>query len=361
MTPITPSKLFPSRLLLISLISILSLTGAGCFGSNKSAGTDGGVFRTVDAGAAFVQQSVIVSSKGVGSIGAANVVTLAMDPGDSRTVYAGTLANGLLYSLDAAESWQQPREAGLREGTVSAVAADPADACTLYVAKSQRLYKTTDCMRSFNPDAYVETRAGVTVSKIAVDWYDSKIVWIGLSNGDVLRSDDAAATWRTSVTGGETVTALVVDNADSRAVLVGTDGEGFFKTVDSGVTWTQVKDGLKEWRNASKVSALSQTKDGSVLIAASGYGLLRSKDFGSTWEALQLLTSPGQVSIRSAVVDPNSADVIVYPAGSTFYRSVDGGAKWTTSKIPSVRTPMALLPDPTNASVLYLGVATLEK
>lgn len=343
------------------ILGVLALTGAGCFGSSKSTGNDGGVFKTVDGGTSFAQQTVITSARGAGSIGNTDILTLTMDPEDNKTLYAGTAANGLIYSLDGAASWQQARESGLLEGSVTAVGVDPTDVCTVYVAKSQHLYKTTDCMRSFNADAYVETRSGVSISRIAVDWYDSKIVWIGLSNGDVMRSDDGAVTWQTSVAAKSDVTALLVDNADSRVVLVGTDGSGFFRTADSGATWTQIKDGLKEFRNAAKVSALSQTKDGTALLAATGYGLLKSSDFGVTWEALQLLTAAGQVTIRAAAIDPSNADIIAYAAGSTFYRSVDGGVKWTTSKISSARAPMALLPDPTDAETLYLAVATIEK
>lgn len=346
---------------IVLLLGVLALTGVGCFGSGKSAGNDGGVFKTANGGTAFSQQAVISSSRGTGSIAGSNVTTLAMDPQDNKTIYAGTATNGLLYSLDGAASWQQAREPGLLEGAVSAVAVDPANVCVAYVAKAQHLYKTSDCLRSFNADAYVETRNGVSITRVAVDWYDSKIVWIGLSNGDVLKSDDGAATWQTSVNGKEDVTSIAVDNADSRVVLVGTDGAGFWRTADSGATWTQIKDTLKDFRNAAKVTALSQTKDGGTLIAATAYGLIRSKDFGVTWEGLQLLTSAGQVAIRAVAVDPSNADVVAYAAGSTFYRSVDGGAKWTTSNIASARTPMALLPDPTDAQTLYLAVATLEK
>ncbi|NBS41410.1 hypothetical protein EBS80_02015 [bacterium] len=346
---------------LVLLLGALALTGAGCFGSGKSTGNDGGVFKTVDGGTAFSQQTAILSSKGVGTIGNANVNALAMDPEDNKTLYAGTVSNGLIYSLDGAASWQQARESGLREGSVSSVAVDPTDVCTVYVAKSQHLYKTDDCLRTFNADAYVETRNGVSIARVAVDWYDAKIVWIGMTNGDVLKSDDGAVTWQTSVNGKEPVTSIQIDNADSRVVLVGTDGAGFWRTADSGATWTQIKDGLKDFRNAAKVTALSQTKDGTVVLAASAYGILRSKDFGVTWEGLQLLTSAGQVSIRAIAVDPNNADTIAYAAGSTFYRSTDGGAKWTTSKVSTTRTPTVLLADPTDPEVLYLAVMTTEK
>jgi len=343
------------------LLGSIALVGAGCLGQKTSGGNDGGVFKTSDAGTEWTQQTAIPSAKGVGSIGGSDVITLEMGPEDNQAIYAGTAAHGLLYSLDGATSWQQPRDAGLKEGTVKAVEVNPTDACVVYVAKGQRLYKTDDCLRTFSSEAYVETRAGVTISEIAVDWYNPQIVWIGLSNGDVLKSEDGTVTWLTSVSTKKNVTGLMVSNADSRVVLVATESDGFYKTADAGASWTQVKEGLKEFKNADKVSALVQDKTGGTVVASTAYGLMRSKDFGTTWEMMQLLSSPGQVVIYTVAMDPTDTNEIAYAAGKTFYRSVDGGAKWTTSEITTTRAPMALLMDPTDTEVVYLGVATVEK
>jgi photosystem II stability/assembly factor-like uncharacterized protein len=349
-----------SKLFLI--LPLIVLTGAGCFGGvGKSTANDGGVFKTANGGTSWAQQAAIVSGNGVGSIATADILALAMDPQDSKAIYAGTKAGGMIYSLDGAATWQQARHAGLREGGIAAIAVDPTDVCTVYVAKGSRLFKSSDCLRSANPDAYVETRAGVTVSSIAVDWYDSKIVWIGLTNGDVLKSEDGTATWQTSVSAANKITAMLVSNADSRVVLLATAEEGFYKTIDSGATWTQIKDSLKELRNATKVASVVQDKAGATLLAATSYGLIRSKDFGSTWEGLQLLSAPGQVQIPAVAIDPANADTIAYAAGSAFYRSIDGGIKWTTTKIPSTRLPTTLLTDPTDPTVYFLGLLAPKK
>jgi photosystem II stability/assembly factor-like uncharacterized protein len=284
-----------------------------------------------------------------------------MDPQDNSVIYAGTREHGLLMSLDSTTSWQQPRNGGLKEGSVSAVEVDPKDVCTVYVAKGQRLYKTDDCARSFDSEAYVETRTKVAITALAVDWYNTSVVWMGLSNGDILKSEDGANTWRTSLSTKAAVTGLMVNNSDSRVVLVGTEGEAFYKTTDAGESWTQIEDSLKDFKKADKVAALTQDATGSVVVAATGYGLLRSRDFGTTWEALQLLSAPGQVAITAVDVDPRNGEDIVYVAGTTYYRSVDGGVTWTTYKLPSTRIPTALMVDPTDASVVYLGVASEEE
>ncbi len=207
----------------------------------------------------------------------------------------------------------------------------------------------------------VPARTGVQVLEMAVDWYNPGVVWLGLSNGDVLKSEDGGRTWRTVLNTKKDITAIMISQTDSRRGLVGTDTAGFYKTDDAGATWTQVVKELKDFRNGDNVLSLVQDAKSEVVIAATQFGLLRSRDFGSTWEKVSLLTSPGQVAIRALAIDPNNANRIYYAASATFYTSADGGNTWTTSRIPTTRVPEAMLVDPSKPSTVYVGVATVEK
>lgn len=347
------------RLALPLALTGLVFAGAGCFDLNPSASTtsatDGGVFRTADAGGAWTALTAIPTATGIGSLAGANVLALARDPQDAAAVYAGTKENGLFFSLDGAASWQRPRLADLRDGAVAAVAVDPKATCTAYAAKGPRVYKTVDCTRSFASDAFVETRPKVSVSDIKVDWYNPKTVWVTETNGDVQKSDDAGKTWRRALSARVPATSIIVSQQDSRVVVVGTAGAGFFRTVDGGDNWTPILDQLKNMRGADTVFALAQDAKGTALVAATQYGLVRSSDAGGNWEALPLLTTPGQVKIQALAVGPASPDVIAYATTGTFYRSVDGGKNWTTHQLPSGRLPSRLLADPANALSYLIG------
>lgn len=354
----------PSYQKLLAFAILLTLTGAGCagFGTKKPTPPDGGIFKTTDAGIEWKQMTTIPGPKGVGTTGGTNTLALVMDPSDATILYAGTRDSGLLFTENAANSWDQSRVAAINAGAISAVAVDPNDTCTVYVAKGERLTKTTDCLRSFNTEVYVETRPGVSVSQIQLDWYNSNVLWMALSNGDLLKSEDAGKTWRSLNAFRVAIGDFLISNTDSRIVLVGLTDGGFWKSVDAGETWVQIdKNILKDFKNGHKVARLVQDTTASTVIAATGYGLLRSKDFGSTWEAIPLLTQPGQVSIRALAIDPGNANTIFYAAASTFYSTTTGGAPWATQKLPSTREPISLIVDPGNPSTLYLGVATPPK
>ena len=94
---------------------------------------------------------------------------------------------------------------------------------------------------------------------------------------------------------------------------------------------------------------------------ASKYGLIRSKDGGASWEPLTLLTKAGSVEIDSLALDPKNANRLYYGTASTFYKSEDGGATWSTKKLPTSRAGAALLVDAGDSNVVYLGAFKIAK
>lgn len=342
----------------ISFIALsLILIGAGCSGSSSS-GSDGGVFTSSTAGEEWTQTVIVPTAAGIGTLATTDVLNMQMDPQDDTFIYLGTRQNGMLYSRDSGASWLQPESEALSDGLIYHIAVDPKDVCTVYVAKGARLYSTRDCMRTFNSETYVENRSGVSVVRVAVDWFDTDTIWIGLSNGDVLKSSDSGDTWQTVLKTGEEISGFLLHTTDSRTLLVATYKKGIYKTEDGGSDWEQIDGGLADLDDADNVYSLIQDQTSDTLIAATGYGLVRSEDFGDTWSAVQLVTSAGQVTIRAVGMDVENPNTLYYAANSTFYHSDDAGSTWDTERFPSSRVPRAMLVDPDEPAVLYVGVAS---
>lgn len=336
----------------------LLLVGAGCAGTGTSATGDGGVYQTSNSGEDWVQTVLVPTAAGVGTLATTDVLNMEMDPQDDSFLYIGTRQNGMLYSDDAGISWRQPRYSAFQDGTIFAVEVDPKDVCTLYVARGSRLYRTTDCMRTFDDEVYVENRSGVSVVQVAVDWYSTNTVWIGLNNGDVLKSTDSGNSWRTVLDAEDEVSEIMISNTDSRKILVSTFDNGVFRSTDAGQEWENIDGGLNELKRSDRVNAMTQNADSSTVLMASEYGLTVSDDFGATWTALNLVTAPGEVNIRAAAIDQENANRIYYAANGTFYRSTDGGNTWDTERLPTGRVVRSMLVDPEDSSVIYIGVAT---
>ena len=341
--------------------ALLVLGGAGCLGlSGETTTDDGAVWKSQDAGLTWIQSQALPTANGVSTIGKVNIMDIVIDPQDEEAIYIGTYSNGLLFSYDSGVSWMQPQDSSLSDGAVQAIAIDPLDKCTIYAVQSTQVSKSEDCGRTFNTELYVESRSDVTVTDVEVDWYNPENVWIGTSEGDVIKSTDAGLNWITLYRAGDDISEILLDNNDSRIVYVATERKGVHKTIDGGENWTDLSDPMDEFSKGKRVVALTQSADSTVLIASTYHGLLRTTDGAETWTALELLTAPEEVEIPDVQIDPNDNNRIYYVTETTFHSTVDAGVNWQTRKLPTTRIPTVLTVDYTDGNVVYLGAVKTD-
>ncbi len=346
-----------SKLFLV--LGAVLLVGQGCisFKGDGEASGNYGVWKSIDGASTWEKMTAYPTPQGVGDLSSVNVNELILDPSDRFALYVGSVAQGLFYSYDAANSWMRVREPYLREGRVRAVAVDPRNKCTLYVARSQRLSKSVDCGRTFNTETFVDTRDQVVINDIEVDWFNTNNVYITNTVGEVLKSTDAGDTWKTIYRGGGAATDLEINNADSRILMLATAKRGIKRSVDSGENWVDIlTDGYKKFEGIENVKEIQQTADGAHYWIATDNGLARSEDRGETWMPVSLLTPASSTNVVAVAVDPRNAEHIVYVAGQTIYVSVNGGSKWDTEKMPTNAWATQLSIDPTDSSTIYMGL-----
>lgn len=336
--------------------------GAGCvtIQGGGGAGTDGGVYKSGNYGEEWIQKVAVLTIPGrAASMAGVNAITIATDPQDPRALYLGTAESGLWVSYDGAESWFAA--GSLARGKVPAVAVDPKTKCTIYAAFENKVMKSVDCSREFK-SVYFDSRAGVTATAVAVDNFDPRIVYAGLSTGDLLKSTDAGASWSPSFRFESPVRKILIDHRDTRIVYAATAERGIWKTTNSGKDWANVNEGLDKFSGAKTFRDMVIDRSATdTLVLASQYGLLKTRDGGKSWEALRLLTPPGSATIYSLAVNPKDGNEIYYSTASTFYKTTNGGLNWATRKLPSSRAGTALHIDPLNPSVVYLGVRRFEQ
>jgi len=338
----------------------LVLFGAGCGGTATPAkGPDGGVWKTADGGQTWANKRNVVVGNKVTTAGAQfNVLDMVVDPQDNKAIYLATSANGVIYTLDGGELWQQAKIPNVTK--VTAIAVDPKNKCTVYVASGNKIYKTDTCGRDWN-QIFFEPRTEVVFTRLAVDHFNPTILFAGTSDGDILRSTTTGVSWeKIQRIDGVKITSLVIDPRDSRLVYVGTAGSGIFKTTDSGVTWTQIRkqfgDDLADGRKV--VQVVVDPVEANVIYNVCKYGILKSTDGGETWKALNLTSPPGTVKISSLAVDPKNNKNLVYTGVSTLQFSTDGGVSWTPKKLPTTQAGSVVMFDSLDSKVLYLGTTS---
>lgn len=352
---------FRSRAWLVAPVAVLVLLGQGCAGSSsKTAGPDGGIYRTSDGGDSWRQLQVINIGAKRASIANMGIVTLATDPQDPNTIYAGTVENGVIFSNDAGDSWQPAT--GLSVGRINAIAVDSKNKCTVYATLANQIMKTTTCSRDWTR-IYYDPRTDKSFTTLVSDWYNPNVIYAGTNDGDVLRSDNAGESWRVvHRVEGVRINQLVMDPRDSRVLYGATNGSGILKTMDGGQTWTAIRKELEDFENARRPNLIVlDPNNANRVYTISKYGILQSDNGGSSWAALKLPTPPGDVEMKAMAVHPKDPKRLVYATNKAVIWSIDAGQTWTTKKLPTSRGAAFMLYSKAETPALFLGASPAAK
>ncbi len=325
----------------------LTVLGAGCGASSGSQGPDGGLFRSVDGGNTWTAQSRVLTTAATPlSFGGFDVNTFTVDPKDPKSMWVGTSANGIFYSFDGGEGWQQaknfaPAELQLTTASVNNIAVDPENKCLVYatvIAPTGKSYliRTADCSRNWGVVYTLTDLKDAQLRSVAINPANSKQLFLGDTVGNVYRSSNAGASWENVARFEDRAVRTIVAHPNGQTVFVGTSRGGLRASFDGGTTWGAVD--LKKFAGAEEVYAiaLDPAKSTSLLIGTK-YGILRSDDLGTAWTALELLTGPQETQILSLAVSPKNSNRIYYSTPKGFYRTDDGGKSWATKRVPTAR------------------------
>lgn len=157
---------------------------------------------------------------------------------------------------------------------------------------------------------------------MAISKSDPSII-IGFDSGGrgLFKTMDAGITWET-LQYPDVVSALAISPNDPNMVFAGT-GKGIFVSNDGAKSWTQL-----EAYNGILIFALTFDDNGILYASAANFGLLRSSDFGKTWQSF----NDPDLTIMSIAID--SQNKIIYVAGYSpegfqeVYRNTNDVASW---------------------------------
>lgn len=358
-------------LLLIPGLLLLSACSFSTNSSATSAGPDlGGVFLSIDRGVSFKQQVSVPSVSGMpGSINSIDVSSLALDPSDSNAIYLASYDQGLYYSYNITGGWNEAKT--FPKTTVTSIAVNPNNKCDIYATFANRLYRSVDCTRTWK-QIYLDADAKAIFTTIAIDFYNSENIYLGTSNGDVLKSIDAGNAWRVIKRLDSPIAKILLYPKDSRQVYIATKDAKLYTFLSNTNTnpnnsadidanfavdnWTDLNAVLKDLEIGNSFRGLNITTSDSSIFLATDYAIVKSPDRGVSWQKLNLLPSEKDSIIRTMAVNPQDANQIYYATNLTFFRSVDGGATWSNKKLPTSRGASVILIDYKNPNNIYLGV-----
>jgi photosystem II stability/assembly factor-like uncharacterized protein len=258
------------------------------------AGTDGGVFRWDEATARWTHLPSPMS----------DVWSIAIDPADPDVLIAGTRPAAFYRSGDAGETWRVVTPPGVIP--LSDVNAGP-------------------------------TR----VTQVLFDPVDDGTVWAAVEIGAVYRSRDRGETWEHKDQGlvsGDVHGLAVLKTPGGRKALLVTTNRGLHRSEDDGESFVP-QELPSPWPYMRGVTA--RADDAGVVFVGNGNGppgndgfLLRSRDYGRTWEDARL---PGPLESTVWCIATHADDPMLIFCCTNLgelFRSTDGGETW--ARLPHV-------------------------
>ena len=198
-------------------------------GTNLFVGTSTGVYARTN------ETNWAARNKGLSS----SVRALVDDP--SSLLYAGT-DGGVFKSTNAGVNWTKMNK-GLKTTKVRALIIDPANASALYAGTTKGIYKTADAGTNWTS---LTNGIGLpTINSLLIDPTSSLVLYAGTTNG-LFRSADAGASWSLSQSNltAHDVTSLAFALGNSATLYAGTRGTNFAGGTNDAFLVKFAPDGL---------------------------------------------------------------------------------------------------------------------
>lgn len=295
------------------------------------------------------------------------ITSIVADPNDSQTLYASTFrdggSRGVVKTTDGGAHWIDVNDGIELDGTVPHVetlAIDPNDSRTLYAGTTFGVFKSVDAAAHWS---FASEDLDEIVGAIVIDPLDSQTLYAGIQSGPpvIYKSTDGGAHWSPSELGlpeAGSVLSLAIDPAHSNILYAGTQNDGVAKSIDGGASWTPINDGLPDSSVSPFPDYHSILVDPSapdVVYTGTGVGIFKTTDGGASWFASSNgLDLSGGLAFLVLASPADGSDTIYTGYDEGAWVSFTGGDDWdTTGSIGSVYS-LAL---PTGSNTIYAGTS----
>jgi photosystem II stability/assembly factor-like uncharacterized protein len=300
------------------------------------AGTNSGVHKSTDEGENWekVNSGLI----------AQHVETLAIKPGSSTELLAGTTRDGMYKSIDGGINWASVYFPSV---CINDIEFDPINPTTIYASTSGGVWKSVNDGSDWT--LYNNGLADPDVRIISVDPQTPTIIYSGTING-VFKSVDGGENWFALDTGFSItyIKFLEIDPVNHETIYAGSyiNKLGVLESVDGGLNWREKNVGLTD----KEVYSLAiDPIHPNILYVGTFSGVFKSTDGGENWHK----SASGLTSMWITAIAIESQNV--YAGGyNGVYKSTDGGENWNLlgSNFPQIGiTDLEI--DPINKSKIY--------
>ncbi len=342
----------------VIIISIIFLSGCSMSSQNSSA--TGNILKSADGGKNW-EAKVKVGEKT--NIAGANVLSMAIDPSDSQKIYAGTKDDGIFATKNGGEIWEKMDFPPIK---VYGLVVDNINTRIIYAAgvwqSRGKIYKSEDSGASWK-EIYTEPANGTVIISLAISSANSQVLYAGTSEGAIFKTVNGGQTWVNLFKAAGPVIGVAFDSGDDSVVYCLVQKRGILRTKDGGLNFDDLEkniQGSEIMAGRESFSIAVDTHQSGILYLGTGKGIVRSADFGDSWNALNVLESSKVFPVQAIAINPKNSSEIIYGAAQAVYKSIDGGVQWSTLQLQASQAVNVIKYDPTNTGTIYLGLKKVE-
>ena len=235
---------------------------------------------------------------------------------------------------------------------------------TVFDANWKELGPFTNTPHIDNEDNKYYEQNQANLLSLNINPYDPNVMWVATFGSGLWKTWDAGKTWipisRQSLPGAE-ITAFAIDSYDPNMIYASVRShfgflEGLYKTTDGGSTWWQM-----QVLTSPLASIIVHPRQNQKILSASNVNLFYSENSGATWATV--LTTPFRGNIK-LVYSPSNPDIVYVQVsdstGIKVVKSTNFGKTWQNTglkNIPNNIHIMDIAVAPTDAQTVYAAYA----
>lgn len=340
--------LLPVMFMAQSCTSFFSLSGDETSGPR-------GVFVSVDSGNTWEVGTVSVGA----DLASAAVEEIFLEANQANNVLVATNNAGLYASDSSGKTWAQL----LPDFGAYSTFINPRERDEIFAAGIRNRLAGILVSRDRGGSwvqIYNQPQGQAAVTSLVYDPRNTSTFYAGLSTGTVLKSTDSGINWNALTDFRDRIEEVV---ATGDALYVLGHAQGLRRSADGGRTWTEIAivstspaNNLGDESIDKYNDIFIDPKNRSIIYIATGKGLFRSDNAGTSWSKLSVPVTPELTDVSAVSVNPDNSRQIFTAIAFTIYRSDDNGQTWRTTILPTRRVVNAIVIDPSEPNRVYAGL-----
>lgn len=286
-------------------------------------------------------------------------ITTLLVSGESAPVFLAGSSNGIVYgTTDPGGGWKEI-SAIPKGSAVHRFVRHPEKLATLYAATDAGLFTSTDGGASWaDTPLLTGSTAAVGVHSLAVDPWNTSVLYAGTSRRGICRSGDGGVTWSPANDGipgleNSAVLEILIDLSRPDRVLAAASPFGVVQSTDGGKSWSRLTEEFTA--TSSSVTHLIQYPHApATIVYGTDAGAIRkSTDGGATWSPTRNGFAEGEILSLSRI--PGRPAGLLAGTETGVMVSDDFGSSWTdiTGSLPHI--PLATIPSPDGRTFFAFG------